>query len=74
VIELLEHPVKVVVFYDRTQPLYGAVTELLQQYQLRSRMIQVEHVDYAGFRIQADVPPRQSAISLSPSRPDRRYG
>jgi hypothetical protein len=38
--------VKVVVFFDRTRPLYDLVSDLLEQYRLQSPNLELEYVDY----------------------------
>ncbi len=38
--------VKVVVFYDRREPLFGAVSSLLKEYHARSPKVDLEFVDY----------------------------
>ena len=62
--------VKVVVFYDRKQPLYGPVTELLSQFKLRCPRLELEHVDYTRFLGRAEE--IQAAYDLDPAeRGDR---
>ena len=46
VLNSLTNTVKVVVIYDRREPLYNAVRELLDQYKLKSRRIEVEYIDW----------------------------
>jgi hypothetical protein len=69
VISLVSEPVRVIVFYDRTEPLYGMVSELLQQYQLRSPWIQVEHVDHVLYKGMAQE--IQAKYKLAPGGGDR---
>lgn len=38
--------VKVIVFYDRREPLFGAVASMIKEYQARSPRLDVEFVDY----------------------------
>lgn len=45
-LERLAKPVKVVVFFDRREPLFGNVSALIREYAAQSRQIQVEFVDY----------------------------
>ena len=45
-LEELTNAVKVVCFFDRTDPLFGAVSTLLKEYQARSSKIDLEFVDY----------------------------
>ena len=62
--------VKVVVFYDRKQPLYGPVTDLLSQFKLRCPRLELEYVDYTRFLGRAEE--IQAAYELDPSeRGDR---
>ncbi|MDX1952025.1 MAG: Gldg family protein [Verrucomicrobiota bacterium] len=42
----LTNKVKVIVFFDRTEPLFPAVAGLIKEYQVRSPQIEVEFVDY----------------------------
>ncbi len=42
----LTNDVKVIVFFDRNEPLFGAVTALIKDYQLRTPRLKVEMVDY----------------------------
>jgi len=42
----LTNQVKVVVFFDRREPLFSAVSGLLKEYQMRSPRIDLEFVDY----------------------------
>ncbi|HEX7859896.1 MAG TPA: Gldg family protein [Verrucomicrobiae bacterium] len=46
VLEDLTNNVKIVCFYDRREPLFGAVSSLLREYQSRSTKIDLEFVDY----------------------------
>lgn len=42
----LTNTVKVICFFDRREPLFGAVASLLKEYQARSSKIELEFVDY----------------------------
>lgn len=42
----LTNTVKIVCFFDRREPLFGAVSSLLKEYQARSSKIELEFVDY----------------------------
>jgi hypothetical protein len=42
----LTNTVKVICFFDRREPLFGAVASLLKEYQARSTKIELEFVDY----------------------------
>src|SRR4051812_48384140 len=42
----LTNNVKVTVFFDRREPLFGAVSSLVKEYQARSSKLEVEFVDY----------------------------
>ena len=42
----LTNSVKVICFFDRREPLFGAVASLLKEYQARSSKIELEFVDY----------------------------
>src|ERR1051325_9653454 len=42
----LTNDVKVIVFFDRREALFGAVSTLIKEYQARSRRIDLEFVDY----------------------------
>ena len=46
VLNNLTNPVKIVAFFDRREPLFGAVSSMLKEYQARSPMIELEFVDY----------------------------
>jgi hypothetical protein len=46
VLSNLTNEVKVIVFFDRTEPLFGAVSTLIKEYQMRSSHIDLEFVDY----------------------------
>jgi enamine deaminase RidA (YjgF/YER057c/UK114 family) len=42
----LTNTVKIVCFFDRREPLFGAVSSLLKEYEARSSRIELEFVDY----------------------------
>jgi len=42
----LTQPVKVIVFFDRREALFGNVSALIREYAAQSRQVQVEFVDY----------------------------
>src|SRR5688572_9248966 len=42
----LTNTVKIICFYDRREALFGAVAQLLKEYQARSSKIELEFVDY----------------------------
>lgn len=42
----LTNNVKVIVYFDRDEPLFGLVSSLIKDYQLRSPRLEVEFVDY----------------------------
>ncbi len=46
VLGALTNKLKVVVFYDKNQPLYGMTMDLLREFQGKSPLIEVEAVDY----------------------------
>ncbi len=46
VLQSIENPVRVVVFYDRRESLYRPVVELLRQYEELNPLLEVESVDY----------------------------
>ena len=46
VLQSVENPVRVVVFYDRRESLYRPVVELLRQYEEQNPLLEVESVDY----------------------------
>lgn len=46
VLDGLTNRVKVTVFFDRREPLFGAVSEMIKEYQARSPRLEVEFVDY----------------------------
>jgi hypothetical protein len=46
VLHSLTNKVKVIVFFDRTKPLYDLVSDLLDQYRLQCPNLEIEHVDY----------------------------
>lgn len=49
VLDALTNDLKVVVFYDRSQPLYSTVNRLLEAYKLRSPRLQIDHVDHVRY-------------------------
>jgi hypothetical protein len=46
VLRSVTNNVKVIVFFDRDRPLYGLVSELLNEYELKCPMLELEYVDY----------------------------
>ena len=42
----ITNDVQVIVFFDRTKPLYDMVADLLNQYKVQCPRLKVEHVDY----------------------------
>ena len=42
----LTNKVRIIVFFDRREPLFGAVTALVKEYEARSPHVEVEFVDY----------------------------
>lgn len=46
VLDSLTNKVKVLVFYDRRQPLYSAVSKVLNKFQVRCPKLDIEYVDY----------------------------
>lgn len=46
VLHSMTNKVRVVVFYNRTKPLYDLVVDLLDQYRLQCSKLEVEYVDY----------------------------
>ena len=46
VLSSLTNQVKVIVFFDRREPLFGAVASLIKEYEGRSPNVEVEFVDY----------------------------
>jgi hypothetical protein len=47
VLRAVTNQIKVIVFFDRTKPLYDLVSDLLGQYQLECPRLQIEYVDYS---------------------------
>jgi hypothetical protein len=46
VLRAVTNNVRVIVFFDRERPLYGLVSELLSEYELKCPQLEVEYVDY----------------------------
>lgn len=46
VLASLTNEVNVIVFYDRTQPLFATVSSLIKEYEARSPQVELEFVDY----------------------------
>ncbi|MBI4325826.1 MAG: GldG family protein [Chloroflexi bacterium] len=46
VLNSLTHKVRVIVFFDRREPLYSSVSSLIKEYQLVCPKLEVEYVDY----------------------------
>lgn len=66
VLDSVTNEIKVIAFYDRSQPLYGAVSDLLELYQLRCPQIQVEYLDYVRYRDRAKLV--QDQYKLDPNQ------
>ena len=45
-LEGLTNEVKVTVYYDKDEPFYSTIMDLLEQYQIRSRKLSLKVVDY----------------------------
>ena len=68
VLNSLTNDVKVIVYFNKQEPLYDAVWSLLKEYKLRNGRIKLETVDYEREPGQAGVVKTQYKLSTAPEK------
>lgn len=69
ILKAVTNELKVIVFFDSREPLYGSVVQLLNEYQAKCPKLTVEHVDYLRYRGRAEMV--QSQYKMAPGEGDR---